>query len=109
MINDLRGMIASGHTAQRKVDDLVDRWGARRFRQLSDAAKDLSEGALREKLALLPDGIYECQEWIEYDGHGAGRATQSPLPADHQRGTACESPSTAIPQIDAPVVGTPAA
>jgi N-methylhydantoinase B len=108
VINDLRGMIASGHTAQRKVDELMDRWGPERFRQLSDAAKDLSEEALREKIRLLPDGVYACQEWVEYDGHGKEELPnlrcRLTVEGDRMRVTL-----DGDPQIDAPVVGTPAA
>ena len=108
MINDLRGMIASGHTAQRKVDELMARWPRERFRQLSDATKDLSETALRDKIKLLPDGVYECQEWIEYDGHGTEELPnlrcRMTVSGDRMRVTL-----DGDPQIDAPVVGTPAA
>ena len=108
VINDLRGMIAAGNTAQRKIDELMIRYGADRFRLLSEAAKELSEVALREKVAQLPDGVYEAQEWIEYDGHEAEE-----LPNMRCRLTISGDNLTVAmagdPQIDAPVVGTPPA
>ena len=107
VINDLRGMIAAGHTAQRKVDELIERHGLEDYRRLSDAGKELSEQALREKISQLPDGTYEAQEWIEYDGHATEellnlRCTLT-VDGDHMR-IAVEGD----PQIDAPVVGAPA-
>ena len=108
VINDLRGMIAAGNTAQRKIDELMIRYGADRFRRLSEAAKELSEVALRGKVAQLPDGVYEAQEWIEYDGHEAEE-----LPNMRCRLTISGDNLTVAmagdPQIDAPVVGTPPA
>lgn len=104
VINDLRSMIAASNTAQRKVDELIRRYGRRRYRQLSDASMDLSERAFREKISKLPDGDYEAEEWVEYDGHGKEemlhlRCTLS-IRDDRMRIALRGSP-----QIDAPVVG----
>jgi N-methylhydantoinase B len=107
VLNDLRGMIAANHTAQRKIDELVERYGVDGFRQLSDAAKDLSETALREKVAKLPDGTYTAEEWIEYDGHG----TEELLRLECAMTIDGDRMRIAIggdPQVDAPVCGTPA-
>jgi N-methylhydantoinase B len=106
VINDLRSLIAANNTAQRKVDEMIARYGRDRFRRLSDASKDLSERAFREKVAKLQDGVYEGDEWIEYDGHGHEqmlhiRCTLS-IKGDRMRVAL-----RGVPQVDAPVVGAP--
>jgi len=107
VINDLRGMIAANHTAQRKVDELVERYGTDGFRQLSDASKDLSEEALREKVAKLPDGTYTAEEWIEYDGHGTEELLRIEC-AMTIDGDGMKIALRGDPQIDAPISGVPA-
>jgi len=107
VLNDLRGMIAANHTAQRKVDELVERYGVDGFSRLSDASKDLSEVALREKVAKLPDGVYTAEEWIEYDGHGVEELLriECELTIDGDRMRIALSGD---PQINAPISGVPA-
>ncbi|MFN8217117.1 MAG: hydantoinase B/oxoprolinase family protein [Solirubrobacterales bacterium] len=71
VINDIRSMIAACNTAQRKLDEMVDRYGVQEYKRLSEVTKELSEQALREKVLSLPDGSYSAEEWIEFDGHGS--------------------------------------
>lgn len=71
VINDIRSMIAACNTAQRKLDEMVDRYGVEEYKRLSEVTKELSEQALREKILSLPDGTYSAEEWIEFDGHGS--------------------------------------
>jgi N-methylhydantoinase B len=67
VINDLRSMIAACHTAQRKMDDLIERYSLAEFRRLAAAAKELSEQAFREKIARLRDGSYEAHHRRRFD------------------------------------------
>jgi N-methylhydantoinase B len=73
VINDIRSMIAACNTAQRKLDETIDRYGVEEYRRLSEVTKKLSEDALQEKIRSLPDGEYSAEEWIEFDGHGSER------------------------------------
>ncbi len=107
VINDLRGMIAANHTAQRKIDELVDRYGIDGFQRLSDASKDLTESALRDKIAKLPDGTYSAEEWIEYDGHGVEELLRLEC-AMTIDGDQMRIALMGDPQVDAPVCGVPA-
>jgi N-methylhydantoinase B len=106
VINDLRGMIAANHTAQRKVDELVERYGVGRYRQLSEISKDLTEDALKDKIAKLPDGEYVAEEWIEYDGHGVEELLRLQCTMTIA-GDRMKIALTGDPQIDAPVCGAP--
>jgi N-methylhydantoinase B len=106
-VNDLRSMIAANNTAQRKVDELVARYGRCRYKQLSDASKDLSELALRERILKLADGDYEADEWVEYDGHGREEMLHIHCTLS-VRGDKMRVALRGAPQIDAPVVGSAA-
>jgi N-methylhydantoinase B len=70
VLNDMRSMIASCNTAQRKVDEMTERYGVEEYKRLSEVTKELSGQALREKILSLPDGEYDADEWIEFDAHG---------------------------------------
>lgn len=70
VINDLRSMIAANNTAQRKLGELIDRFGLERHREYCEINQQLTEDLLRSRIELLPDGIYESLDWGEYDGRG---------------------------------------
>lgn len=70
VINDIRSMIAANNVGSRRIAALVDEMGLDRFRALNEAGKDLSERAMRDIIARLPDGTYESVDWVEYDGRG---------------------------------------
>ena len=65
VINDIRSMIAANNVAARKLGAIVERYGLERHREFSEAAKDLTEQALRRRIEQLPDGIYQSTEWLE--------------------------------------------
>jgi len=70
VLNDVRGMMAANNVAQQKLIEVIDRFGLERFEEYCEVNKGLTEDALRERIAKLPDGVYEGAEWAEFDGHG---------------------------------------
>ncbi len=70
VINDIRSMIAANNVGGRRIEALIEEMGLERFRQLNQQGKNLSEKAMRDVIAKLPDGTYECRDWVEYDGRG---------------------------------------
>jgi N-methylhydantoinase B len=71
VINDLRAMIAANNVAQRKLVELIDRFGFEDHQEFCRINKTLTEEAFRSRIAKLPDGVFETAEWVEYDGHSA--------------------------------------
>src|SRR5439155_19579125 len=69
-LNDLRSCVAANNTAQQRLEEALDRHGVDTFREYSAINVTLSEALARERIAALPDGIYEATDWVEYDGHG---------------------------------------
>lgn len=66
---DLRGMVAAGHVSQKRITELLGRYGtdtvsgAMRFMVAHSATK------LRARLSAMVDGIYRAEDWLEHDGH----------------------------------------
>jgi N-methylhydantoinase B len=70
VINDIRSMIAANNVGGRRIAAMIDDIGLDRFRQLNEQGKNLSEKAMRDVIARLPDGTYDSTDWVEYDGRG---------------------------------------
>jgi N-methylhydantoinase B len=70
VMGDLKSLVAANIATQRRLDDLIAKYGLDDYRRYCEINKDLSEAALRERIARLPDGVYRSEDWVEYDGHG---------------------------------------
>lgn len=70
VLNDIRSMIAANNVAQRKLTEVIERFGVEQFIEYCEINKRLTEEAFRARIEKLPDGTYEAAEWIEFDGHG---------------------------------------
>jgi N-methylhydantoinase B len=69
VLNDIRSMISANNTATGKLNQIVEEFGLEAHREYCEINKDLSEQVIRERIALLPDGVYETVDWNEFDGH----------------------------------------
>lgn len=70
VLNDIRSMIAANSAGERRLSKMVEDLGVERFTALNEAAKDLSERAMRDAISKLPDGTYDSEDWVEYDARG---------------------------------------
>jgi N-methylhydantoinase B len=68
-LNDIRCFIAACNTCDERLQEMLERYGADRFKQYSEISKDLSEVATRKRIASLPDGVYSDTKWVEHNGH----------------------------------------
>jgi N-methylhydantoinase B len=101
VLNDIRSMIAANNTALRKLGEVVDEYGLERHREFCAINKDLTERLLRERIALIPDGVYETVEWNEFDGHdGPDRLLELNVQLE-VKGTELRFAFSGVPQIDA--------
>ena len=106
VLNDLRSMIAANNVGQRKISQLLERYGQERFLEFSEINKTLSEEALRAKIAELPDGVYIANDWTEYDGRGASELFHLELTLAVSGGDLRFDYRSDAPQVDAFVNGT---
>jgi N-methylhydantoinase B/oxoprolinase/acetone carboxylase alpha subunit len=68
LYGDMKAMIGSLYTAERRVLELIERYGAPSFREIGEQIKDVSEVLAREVISALPDGEYTFEGEIEDDG-----------------------------------------
>ncbi len=69
VLNDIRSMIAANNVGREKLKDVVQRFGRERHEAYCAINKDITERLLRDRIARIPDGIYEATDWCEFDGH----------------------------------------
>jgi N-methylhydantoinase B len=67
--NDLRCFVAATSVGERRVIDLIDRYGLDNFHRYVEVNNKLSEQTLRERIAKLPDKTIVSKENIEHNGH----------------------------------------
>ena len=65
---DLNAQIGSLRVAERRVLELLDRFGRDFVEQASDELMDYSERWMRAEIEAIPDGVYEFTEHMEDDG-----------------------------------------
>ncbi|MFN3348354.1 hydantoinase B/oxoprolinase family protein [Pseudorhodoplanes sp.] len=66
---DIRAFIATVNVANRRVGELVERYGAKVVTEVMRRMIASSEARLRARLKELPDGTVHAADFIEHDGH----------------------------------------
>lgn len=66
---DIRAFIATVNVANRRVTELVGRYGAKVVTEVMRRMIASSEARLRARLKELPDGTVHAADFIEHDGH----------------------------------------
>lgn len=70
---DMRALMAAVRLGERRLQDLVERFGASRMRAVFDALIDRVRRVLQERFrALVPNGTYRFTDTVDSDGHGNG-------------------------------------
>jgi N-methylhydantoinase B len=106
VLNDIRSMVASNRTGERKLNQIIDEFGLENHKRYCEINKDLSEQVLRERIAKIPDGVYEAVDWNEFDGHeGPDRLLELRVRLEVD-GTDLRYTYSGVPQIDAFVNST---
>lgn len=70
VVNDIKSLIAANNVSQRRVSELIDQIGIDEYRKYCEINKVLSEKMMREKISKIPNGSFQTEDWVEYDGHG---------------------------------------
>lgn len=65
---DMKAMIGSLYLAERRIAELVERYGADTFVHCCEEIKDVSERLMRAEIASWPDGEYTADGLLEDDG-----------------------------------------
>ncbi len=64
---DLKAQIAACNTGERKVHEMIRRFGAETFREGCDALLDYAEAQARAIVRALPDGTYPFADYMDED------------------------------------------
>jgi N-methylhydantoinase B len=69
-ISDLRSLVAACNVGGERMGKLIEEYGKDTLKKYINYNIDLTEKALRARIALLPDGTYQTFDYVEYDGFG---------------------------------------
>lgn len=67
-MGDLNGQLGALDLGQRRMDELLDEYGAVTISSALDALGDRAEALMRSELTSLPDGTWEAQDFLDNDG-----------------------------------------
>jgi N-methylhydantoinase B len=68
VIGDMNAQISACRTGERRVQELVDKFGLGTFEQAIEAILDHGERLARARLAELPRGTWSAEDWVDDDG-----------------------------------------
>ncbi len=67
---DFAAQIMSNLTGIRRIQELVKKYGLPKMKRYATSLMDYSEIITRNKIAAIPDGVYEFQDQLDDDGKG---------------------------------------
>lgn len=65
---DIRSLIAAVDLGERRMADLVRKYGVEKFREYVHGLMDYSERRMRAEIEKIPDGRYTFEDYMEDDG-----------------------------------------
>jgi N-methylhydantoinase B len=68
VIGDMNAQIASCRTGERRVQELVEKFGLEQFEEAVEAILDHGERIARARLAGLPKGTWTAEDYVDDDG-----------------------------------------
>ncbi|MET9653335.1 hydantoinase B/oxoprolinase family protein [Streptomyces sp. NPDC006460] len=71
-LGDMRAQVACALTGGRRLAEIVERWGMDTLLAARDAIFDQTERLERERIAAIPDGVYEATGQLDNDGIDLG-------------------------------------
>jgi N-methylhydantoinase B len=67
---DLKAQIAALHTGERKVLEMIEKFGIETFREGMAGVLDYAEQQARQVVRSMPDGVYSFADYIDEDSAG---------------------------------------
>ena len=69
---DIKAQIGGCAVGERLIQSLIDRYGVNTLKQHIELLFDSTEKMVRSEIGRIPDGCYEGQSWMYYDGFHKG-------------------------------------
>lgn len=67
-MGDLWAQIASNRIGEKRIQELIDKYGTQLFKLGMDSFLDYSERKIREGISEIPDGVYKFIDYLDDDG-----------------------------------------
>lgn len=73
---DIQAQYAGCYVGERRLLELVAKWGADKLAETMQESLDYSERLMRKQIEAIPDGVYEAEDHVEVvtEGYGDGGA-----------------------------------
>jgi N-methylhydantoinase B len=68
VIGDLRGQVGAARLGERRIAELMDRYGKETVLQSTELLSSYTENRVRQTLAAWPDGEAEGESFVDHDG-----------------------------------------
>jgi 5-oxoprolinase (ATP-hydrolysing) len=68
VIGDIRGQVGVGRLGERRLADLIERYGIEPVLETFALLQDVTERRIRAVLATWPDGVHEAETYVDTDG-----------------------------------------
>ena len=68
VLGDMNAQISSCRTGERRVQELVKKFGLETFTQATEQLLDHGERLARARLSALPKGSWSAEDWVDDDG-----------------------------------------
>jgi N-methylhydantoinase B len=109
---DILAQMAASRAAEQRLGELFARHGVATVRNAIAGLHDRAEAQMRQALALLPQGTYEGEDWLDDDGAGGepvpirvwatARSSISRAPAMPRAGPSTQRPLSPRPRSSMP-------
>jgi N-methylhydantoinase B len=68
VIGDLRGQVGAGRLGERRIVELMERYGKETVEESTKRLSDFTESRVRQTIAEWPDGESEGESFVDHDG-----------------------------------------
>src|SRR5215472_11729645 len=73
VIGDLRGQVGAARLGERRINELMERYGKETVQESTELLSNLTEDRVRQVIASWPDGESEGESFVDHDGIDLGR------------------------------------
>lgn len=65
---DIRALISAVDLGEKRLTELIHKYGKEQFLEIVDGLLDYSEKRMRAEIKEIPNGVYEFEDYVENDG-----------------------------------------
>lgn len=100
---DLAAQIAANRVGEKRLRDVVDKFGVENYVSATEAMLDYAEKLMKFGIQKLPDGVYSFEDYMDDDGINIGVPIPIKATITISGDTALVDFSGSAPQVDGPI------